>query len=80
MATQRCWFLNSSVQSRGHGGLKSDVQQFSSGTAVVVAVYAPDSNKCLDMYEECILSVAKVLREGRKGGAPGDFNVELGLM
>ena len=37
------------------------------------------------MYEECISSVVKVLREGRKGGAKGlyitgDFNEELGLM
>ena len=37
------------------------------------------------MYEECIASVVKVLREGRKGGArnyyiAGDINVEFGLM
>ena len=48
-------------------------------------VGAPDSKKSLEMYEECIASVVKVLREGRKGGAKdfyitGDFNVELGLM
>ena len=52
---------------------------------MVVAVYAPDSKKSLEMYEECISSVVKVLREGRKGGARDfyitrDFNVELGLM
>ena len=50
-----------------------------------MAVYAPDSKKSLEMYEECVSSVVKVLREGRKGGArdfyiTGDFNVELGLM
>ena len=52
---------------------------------MVMAVYAPDSKKSLEMFEECISSVVKVLREGRKGGArdfniTGDFNVELGLM
>ena len=44
----------------------------------------PDSKKSLEMYEECISSVVKVLREGRKTGArdfyiTGDFNVELAL-
>ena len=51
---------------------------------MVMAVYAPDL-KSLEMYEECISSVVKVLREGRKGVArdfyvTSDFNVELGLM
>ena len=51
----------------------------------MMAVYAPDSKKSLEMYEECISCVVKILREGRKGGArdfhiTGDFNVELGLM
>ena len=37
------------------------------------------------MFEECIASVVKVLREGRKGGGKnfyiaGDINVDLGLM
>ena len=55
------------------------------GTTMVMAVYAPDSKKSLEMFEECISSVVKVLREGRKGSArdfniTGDFNVELGLM
>ena len=50
-----------------------------------MAVYAPDSKKCLEMYEDCISNVFKVFREGRRGGArsfysTGDFNVELGLM
>ena len=54
-------------------------------TTMVMSVYAPDSRKSLEMYEECIASVVKVLREGRKGGVrnfyiPGDINVELGLM
>ena len=30
MATQRCWFLNSSAQLRGHGSPKRDAQRFSS--------------------------------------------------
>ena len=52
---------------------------------MVMSVYAPDSKKSLEMYEECIASVVEVLREGRKGGAKnfyiaGDINVELGLM
>ena len=51
---------------------------------MVMAVYAPDSKKSLESYEDCISSIAEVLREGRKGGArdfniTGDFNVELGL-
>ena len=53
-------------------------------TTMVMTVYAPDSKKNLEMYEECISSVVK-LREGRKGGAQdfyiaGNFNVEKGLM
>ena len=36
---------------------------------MVMAVYAPDSSKSLEMYEDCISSVVKVLREGRRGGA-----------
>ena len=55
------------------------------GTTMVMAVYAPDSSKSLEMYEACISSVVKVLREGRREGAQdfyitGDLNVELGLM
>ena len=41
---------------------------------MVMAVYAPDSKKNLEMYEECISSVVKVLREGRKGGARTSFS------
>ena len=41
--------------------------------------------KSLEMYETCISSVVKVLREGRRGRAKdfcitSDLNVELGLM
>ena len=36
------------------------------GTTLVMAVYAPDSSKSLEMYEACIWSVVKVLREGRR--------------
>ena len=41
--------------------------------------------KVLRMYEDCISSVVRVLREGRRDGArdfyiTGDLNVELGLM
>ena len=36
------------------------------GTAVVMAVYAPDSSRSLEMFEDCISSVFKVLREGRR--------------
>ena len=55
------------------------------GTTMVMTVYAPDSKKSLEIYEECVSSVVKVLREGRRGGAKDfyitvDFNVELGLM
>ena len=55
------------------------------GTTVVMAVHAPDSSNSLAMYETCISSVVKVLREGRRGGEKdfyitGGLNVELGLM
>ena len=55
------------------------------GTTMVMAVNAPDSKKSLEMFEECIASVVKVLREGRESGAKnfciaGDINVEMGLM
>ena len=51
---------------------------------MVMAVYAPDSSKSLEMYEVCISSVTKVLREGRWGGAKdfyitGGLNVEIGV-
>ena len=50
----------------------------------MMAVYAPNSSKSLEMYEACISSVLRVLPEGRCGGAKdfyitGDLNVELGL-
>ena len=52
---------------------------------MVMSVCAPVAKKSLEMYEECITSGVKVLREGCKGGAKnfyiaGDINVELGLM
>ena len=55
------------------------------GTALVLAVYAPDSSEDMEMYEAFISSVLRVLREGRRGGATefymtGDLNVELGKM
>ena len=55
------------------------------GTTIVMSVYPPDSKKSLEMHEECIASVVKVLREGRWCGArnlyiAGDISVELGLM
>ena len=55
------------------------------GTIKVMTVYALDSKKSLEMHEECVSSVVKFLREGRKSGArdlhiTGDINVELGLM
>ena len=40
---------------------------------MVMAVYAPDSSKNLKMYEDCISSVIKVIREGRGGGARDFF-------
>ena len=51
----------------------------------MLAVYAPDPSKSLEMYETCISSVVKVLREGCRGGATDfyitcDLNVELGMM
>ena len=52
---------------------------------MVMSVCAPDTSKSMEMYEECIASVVKNIREGRKGGArnfyiAGDIGVELGLM
>ena len=51
----------------------------------MMAVYAPDSSKSLEMYEACISSVVKVRREGRRCGAEyfytaGDLIAELGMM
>ena len=65
-------------------------QFFKIGTAVllgavfVMAVYAPDCHKDLDVFETFIKNVTKVLWEGRRAGTKvfyitGDFNVELGL-
>ena len=50
-----------------------------------MAVHAPDSSNSLQMYEACISSVVKVLREGRRGGAKefyitGNLSVDLGMM
>ena len=50
---------------------------------LVMAVYAQDCAKDLEMYEAFISSVTKVLREGRRVGAKefyitGDLKVELG--
>ena len=54
------------------------------GTTLVMAVYAPDCGKDLEMYEALISSVTRVMREGRRGGArefyiTGDLNVEMGF-
>ena len=43
------------------------------GTTLVMAAYAPDSGKTIEMYEAFISSVLNVLREGLQGGAK-DFN------
>ena len=52
---------------------------------MVMTENAPDLMKSVEMYEECVSSVVKVLREGRRGGAKnfyitGDPNVELGSL
>ena len=47
--------------------MKRSVQLF--GTTLVVAVYAPDSSKDMELDEACVSSVLRVLREGCKGGA-----------
>ena len=52
---------------------------------MVMTVYAPDSKESLEVYEESVSSVVKVLREGRRVRAKdfnitGDFNAALGLM
>ena len=49
-----------------------------------MAVYAPDSIEDMELYEACVSSVLRVLREGRRGGAKkfyitGD-NVELEMI
>ena len=54
-------------------------------TTLVMAVHAPDSSKSFEMYEACISSVIKVLREGRRCGtkdfySTSDLKVELGMM
>ena len=55
------------------------------GTTLVVAAYAPDSTKGMEMHKAFISSVLRVRREGRRGGArdfyiTGDINVVLGMM
>ena len=42
---------------------------------------APDCKKDVDEHETFIMSVSKLLREGRRAGAlPGTSNVELGFV
>ena len=55
------------------------------GTTLVMAAYAPDSSKDMEMYEAFLSGVLEVLRGGRRGGArefhiTRDLNVELGMM
>ena len=55
------------------------------GSVFVMAVYAPDREKDLDVYETFIGNVIQVLWEGRRAGAKifniaGDLTVELGLL
>ena len=55
------------------------------GSVLVMAVYAPDCRKDLDVYDKCVTDVTKVLCEGRRAGAKkfhiaGGLNVELGLL
>ena len=38
------------------------------GSTLVMAVYAPDSSKDMELYETCVSSVLRVLCEGRRGG------------
>ena len=51
----------------------------------MMAVYAPDCKKDLDVYETFIMTVTKISWEGRRAGGKDfyitvGFNVELGLM
>ena len=58
LVSQRCWFQNSFAQSRDHGSLFEErCTAILFGTTMVMAVYAPDSSKSLQMYEACISSV-----------------------
>ena len=56
------------------------------GSTLVMAVYAPDSSKDVELYEACVSNVLRrVLREGRRGGAEqfyitGDPNGELEMI
>ena len=55
------------------------------GAILVMAIYRPDCKNDMDVYETFILSVTKLLREGRRAGTKeffitGDLNVELGLL
>ena len=55
------------------------------GSCLVMAVYVPDSSKDKELYEACVSSVFRILREGRRGGAKtfcitGDLNVKLGMI
>ena len=44
------------------------------GSTLVMAVYAPDWAKDMELYEACVSSVLGVLCEGRRGGAKMFFN------
>ena len=51
------------------------------GSTLVMAVYAPDSSKDMELYETRVSSVLWVLREGAKRFyITGDLNVELGMI
>ena len=85
LGSQRCWSLGIFEQSRDHGRFEERCAAFLFGTTMVMTRYAPDSSKSSDMYEICMSSVVKVLREGRQGGAKGfhitgHLNVEMGMM
>ena len=43
------------------------------GSTLVMAVYAPDSSEDVEVYDACVSSVLRVLREGRRGRAKKFF-------
>ena len=65
-------------------GVRGEMYSFF-GAVFVMAVFALDCKKALDVCETFILNVTKFLREGRRAGAKDfhitrDLNVELGLL
>ena len=73
LVSQHCWFRNSFAKLRDRGGSNERCTAILFGTTQVMAVYAPDSSKDMDLYEAFVSSVLRVFRGKRRGGAKNSF-------